>query len=265
MTKLYIVEGLPCTGKSTASKYLADGLTARGKNVVYVDEGSGDHPADYEFSAYLTGSELAAFPPGLRERVRVCAEAWRDGYVVPLSPFGGVALDWLLPYKIYDSLPWEVEMPLMLDKWKSFTESAEPNTFYVFNCVLLQNPMCETMLRFNFPLERSQEYISQIAELIAPLEPSVIYLQNDEIAETIQRTAEERGDWLDSMIAYHESGGYGKSVNARGLEGLAACLEERQRRELAVLAELPVRSLVLDNPQRDWRAAYGQMLSFIGL
>lgn len=265
MTRLYIIEGLPCSGKSTASKYVADKLAARGRNVRYVDEGSGDHPADYESSAYVTGSELAAFPPGLRERVRACAEHRGNGYIVPLAQFGGVSLNWLLPYKIYDSLPWEVEMPLMLNKWKRFAERAEQNAIYVFNCVLLQNPMCETMMRFGFPLEKSQEYISRIARLAAPLEPAVIYLQNDQIAESIQQAAKDREGWLEQTVDYHVNGEYGKSIGAQGFEGLIACLEERQRRELSILEELPVRSLVVDNPQKDWDGAYREILSFIGL
>lgn len=50
-TKLYIVEGLPCSGKSTAAAYISQ-LTG-GK---LFDEGSADHPADYEFSAFIPDS-----------------------------------------------------------------------------------------------------------------------------------------------------------------------------------------------------------------
>lgn len=37
----------------------------------------------------------------------------------------------------------------MLDKWQQFVREATADTVFVFNCVLLQNPMCETMMRFN--------------------------------------------------------------------------------------------------------------------
>ena len=48
--RLYIIEGLPCSGKSTTSAFVAELLKAHGK-VCYVDEGTGEHPADYEFHA----------------------------------------------------------------------------------------------------------------------------------------------------------------------------------------------------------------------
>ena len=46
MENLIIVEGLPCSGKSTTSKYIADRFNAK-----YYDENSGIHPADYEFNS----------------------------------------------------------------------------------------------------------------------------------------------------------------------------------------------------------------------
>lgn len=265
MTRLYIVEGLPCSGKSTTARHIADRLqrmrTAR--EVVFVDEGIGDHPADYEDSAYVTSGQLAALPPGLRERVRSCARLSQDGYVLPLAQFGGAALNMLMPYKIYDSLPWETEMPLMLEKWAGFVKGAKEHTVYVFNCVLLQNPMCETMMRFGFSEEESLGYISQIAGLIEPLEPGVVYLKTDDIAESVSAASQQREGWLEEAIRYHERGAYGRSINARGFDGYIACLEERQRRELAILEKLPVRSLVLENPGRDWAGAYKKLGGFI--
>lgn len=263
MTRLYIVEGLPCSGKSTTAKHVAQRLTGSGRKAVCVDEGTGKHPADYEDCAYVTGSQLAAFPPGLREMVRSRSEYRMDGYVVPLEKLGGAALQRLMPYKIYDSLPWEAEEPLMLDKWESFVAGAQEHAAYVFNCVLLQNPMCETMMRFGFSEERSFEYIGRIAEVAAPMDPAVIYLKNDEIAAAINAASEERPGWLEEVISYHVNGAYGRSIGAEGFDGYIACLLERQRRELSILERLPVRSLVLENPQRDWKAAYGQINRFI--
>ena len=48
--RLYIVEGLPCSGKSSVSRFIAEALAEEGK-VCFVDEGTGNHPADYEFHA----------------------------------------------------------------------------------------------------------------------------------------------------------------------------------------------------------------------
>ena len=239
--RLYIVEGLPCSGKSTISALTASMLSSYGK-VVFVDEGTCDHPADYEFHALA--------PAGLLSD---------DSMIVPLSEYSGELFDRLLPYKIYDMLPWEIEKPLMLEKWRSFVKQAKEKTQYVFNCVLLQNPMCETMMRFGLQEEESEAYIRQIADIIQPLDPVVIYLQNDEIAVSIQKASAERSGWLEAVINYHVNGAFGKRISAEGFDGYIQCLEERQARELRILSRLPLKSIVLRNPQHDWNAAKAQL------
>ncbi len=136
--RLYIIEGLPCSGKSTTSAFVAELLKQQG-NVCLVDEGTGDHPADYEFHALAPAGML-----------------WSESRIVSLKDYSGEMFNRLLQYKIYDFLPWKTEKPLMLEKWRQFVRTADENTIYVFNCVLLQNPMCETMMRFGFSEEESR-------------------------------------------------------------------------------------------------------------
>jgi len=235
--RLIILEGLPCSGKSTISAYISDLLKPKEK-VCFVDEGTGDHPADYEFHALAPAGLLSS-----------------DSHIVSLSEFSGEQLKQLLPYKIYDGLPWETERPLMLDKWRQFVWNADDDTVYVFNCVLLQNPMCETMMRFDFTEAQSQYYIEEIAEIIRPLNPLVVYLKNDEIADSVRNASLERPGWLDAVIDYHVQGAYGKRIGAEGFDGYIQCLCERQRRELNILSSLSLDQIVLDNPQRDWKKA----------
>lgn len=235
--RLIIIEGLPCSGKSTTSAFIASLMQQTGK-VCFVDEGTGNHPADYEFHALA--------PAGLLSP---------DSQIVSLSQFTGEMFDQLLQYKIYDYLPWEKEMPLMLEKWRQFVCNSEEDSVYVFNCVLLQNPMCETMMRFGFSQEESQSYIEKIVEIVKPMKPVVIYLRNDDIADSVRKAAQERPGWLDVVIDYHVTGAYGKSINAKGFDGYLACLKERQKRELQILTQVPIHKLIVDNPQRDWSSA----------
>lgn len=263
MSRLYIIEGLPCSGKSTTSKYVADMLEKQGKKVVFVDEGSGEHPADYEFSAYFTDEELAALPEDEKAKLSAIGEKQENGIAVPLSELSGELFDKALQHKIYDFLPWEKEKPVMLGKWRRFAEDVDCDTVYVFNCVLLQNPMCETMMRFGFTEEQSSDYISEIADIVAPLSPVVIYLRNDDIGQCVEKASAEREGWLSAVIDYHCGGAYGRSIGAEGMDGYIACLEERQKRELRILDRLPVTSFILDNAHRDWSGAYEKIGEWI--
>lgn len=260
--RLYIIEGLPCSGKSTTSAFVAEILKEK-CSVCYVDEGSGNHPADYEFHGFVGENEMLNFSSGEQAEIISAAEKTDKGYIVPLSRFGGELFDKLLQYKIYDFLPWETEKPVMLEKWRSFVGGADKDTAYVFNCVMLQNPMCETMMRFGFSENISCDYIKEIAGITAPLEPVVVYLKNDDIRECVERISAEREGWLEVVTDYHVNGGYGKSIGAQGFDGYIGCLEERQRRELRILSELNVKSIVLDNAHRDWNKAYEEIRMFL--
>lgn len=255
--KLFIVEGLPCSGKSSTSKFLADWLNGKGHNVVWVDEGTGSHPADYEFHSFLTDEDLNQFT--LAEKTELLEAAWKEkgGYIIELKKLSGQLFDKALQFKIYDFLPWEIEHKIMLNGWKNFVANTDQDTIYVFNCCFLQNPMCETMMRFGFDYEVSKQYILSILDIIKECNPMIIYLSEDRIMDKITVHKDERGqEWLHSVIDYHVNGMYGKSQKLSGFEGYIHCLEERQRRELKILQEMNVEQLILTNASDDWDNAY---------
>jgi hypothetical protein len=255
LTNLIIVEGLPCSGKSTTAKYIADRLNAK-----YFDEGSGIHPADYEFHAFINNKSFNNFSIEEQAQIKQNAVKKANGYVVSLSAFSGELFDKLLQYKIYDFLPWETEYPLMLDKWSEFVQVVASDERYVFNCVFLQNPMCETMMRFGFDTGQSFAYISQIFHIIKPLNPVVIYLHSDNIQKAIEKALPERSeDWLNGVIDYHCNGAYGKANQLCGFNGYISALEERQRRELEILQRLRIPYTIIHEPQENWECAYLQI------
>lgn len=255
MNRLIIVEGLPCSGKSTTSKYIADRIDA-----IFYDEGSGEHPADYEFHSFLKISEFDNYTPEEQALIKVHAVSKSGGYIIPLHFFSGELFDKLLQYKIYDFLPWEKEKIVMLDKWAEFVRSAKTDKQYVLNCVFLQNPMCETMMRFGFDMQISLEYITDICNIVKPMNPFIVYLHNDNIRDAIEKSLSERGtDWLDAVIDYHCNGAYGKAEHLTEFDGYIKALEERQRRETEILRNLNVQYMIVNNPHENWDNSYSDL------
>lgn len=149
-------------------------------------------------------------------------------------------------YADYDFPDFETERIKILEKWRSFVETAGRDTVYVFNCVFLQNPMCETMMRFGLESAASQQYISEIAEIIKPLHPLIVYIDRPNVKGTVDRVLEERGgDWLEAVMDYHTSQGYGKRNQLSGYEGYIKCLEERKVRERNILQALDIDCLII--------------------
>lgn len=52
--------------------------------------------------------------------------------------------------------------------------------------------------------------------------------------------------WLDVVIDYHVSQGYGKQNGLSGFDGYIACLEERKKRETAILKALDIESHIIE-------------------
>ncbi len=262
--RLFLIEGLPCSGKSTTSKYIAKLLKKQQNNVVWIDEGTGNHPADYEFQSYITEEIYRTFDKEEQTKILEVSTKKHDGYIVELGQLKGELFDKVIPYKIYDCLEWDVEKEIMLDKWRAFVEQADEQTIYVFNCCFLQNPMCETMIRFGHDLERSRQYIESIAKIIEPMQPVCIYLKENRIKDKVAKVSKERGDkWLNSVIEYHTNGTYGKENGLVGFDGYISCLEERQKRELSILKGLDIDYLVVEQVAEHWNEAQVEIETFI--
>lgn len=260
--RLILVEGLPASGKSTAAKFIADAL-----HFTNVDEGAGDHPADFEHHALLDDRAFVKTQSMFSDRDDLrdfcaAADVFEAGTVVPIEDWMPQPVqEWLAQHKIYDVLPWAQQRGIMLEKWRVFAENEGARGHYVFNCVFLQNPMCESMLRFDLPLSESAAMIGEIAEIIAPLKPFVVYLQTDDISARIESVRAERGEeWLHAVIDYHCGGAYGRANGLTGYEGYLAALRERQTRELAILEGLDLPYAVIPDASADWSAAYAKIL-----
>lgn len=262
--RLFIVEGLPCVGKSSTSKYISEILKKKGCSTEWFDEGTGRHPADYEFHSYMTGHDINQLTEQEQKIIKNNAIPEIGGYIIPLASLKGEVFNKVLNYKIYDILTWENEKVIMLKGWENFVLNAKQRSIYVFNCCLLQNPMCETMIRFDYPYEVSKTYIENIIEKVKSMHPVVIYLACNQIYDRISSIAKERDKkWLEGVIKYHTSGEYGKKNKLKGFDGYIDCLIERQKRELKMLDELQVEHLILQNPYEDWNKTYLQISTYL--
>ena len=96
-------------------------------------------------------------------------------------------------------------------------------------------------MRFGMSEEASLKYIAEISEIIKPLNPILIYIDQPNVKATVDSVLDERGnDWLNAVIDYHTSQGYGKQNSLSGYEGYIQCLEERKKRELRILQALSI-------------------------
>jgi adenylylsulfate kinase-like enzyme len=131
--QLILIEGLPGSGKSTIAKMVSEILTKQGQKVQLIQEGNLDHPADYDGVAFYSAEEFSS----LVDAHEVCkhilesrATAYQEGFLIPYRKikeefgvnFPDHVVQEIFSKDIYE-LPFEQNMKLITEKWRSFTES----------------------------------------------------------------------------------------------------------------------------------------------
>lgn len=264
-TKLIDIEGMPGAGKSAVARFVEDHLTDSGANMSFFEENALNHPAEYALHAFMKNEQIEALLPGEQRQLYLEGIVGLTGLVIPLTKVSVNLFGKIIPYKIYDNLDWESEKPVMLDKWQSFGKKALLRSrLYLFNSGILQNPINEMMMRFDFGYSVMWEYFFNIYRSIAAMHPVFIYIKCTDIRARIDEEARKRNSsWLNNMVDYHTSQGYGKRNGMTGVEGYVDCLEARQRIELKILNELPVEKLILTDPFNNWNETYDRISDFL--
>ncbi|HAZ39288.1 MULTISPECIES: hypothetical protein [unclassified Exiguobacterium] len=257
MTKLFIVEGLPGSGKTTTAEALTRLLQEQQINTRLHIEGDLNHPADYESVAYLTLSEWVEFQSKYASLdVLRFAEVFNDYVLVSYRQWQSkqnvaeAALSFLRARDIYE-LPFELHQSLILKKWEAFVAQALiANTTYIFECCFLQNPLTMGLIKYDLPEATLQAYIERIATIITPLQPVLVYVDQQDVERSFRKALQERPpEWADGFVSYYTEQAYGVNHSLLGVEGTIAILRERKALEHQLLKTLPFRVEVFGNEE----------------
>jgi len=254
-SKLFLIEGLPGSGKTTTAEALTHLLQAQQTNTSLYIEGDLNHPADYESVAYLTLSEWVDFQSkyasldALRfaevfnDYVLISYRQWQSKQDVPEA-----ALAFLQARDIYE-LPFELYQSMIFKKWEAFVAQAlTTDTTYVFECCFLQNPLTMGLIKYDLPEEMLRAYINCLAMIIAPLQPVLVYVDQPDVERSFRKALKDRPtEWADGFVAYYTEQAYGLHHSLSGVEGTIAILQARQVLERQLFELLPFRGEVFGN------------------
>jgi len=265
MTKLYIFEGVPGSGKTTSAKWLASRL---GESAKLFLEGDQQHPADYESVACLTEEQLNEVE---QECPTVRGMAIRKGerYYISYASLYEKDINTFERLKAYDvyELPVEDYLEVALDKWKEFVQQAKSGPHeYILECCYLQNPFTFLLAKHNCSKEMIFNFLKKITNVILDLDPVIVYFEQDNVAENLEKIRHERPvEWFDFITWYYTGQEYGKERGLSGVSGVLHFLEERKEWEKEFLRGVPVRSLIINNTNTDWKYIHDQLAFELGL
>ncbi len=262
--KLILIEGIPGSGKSSAGALVLNLLAQQGMAARFWREGDFDHPADFEGIAGLSPAhyrDLLAWHPDLSPLFQQYTTVRGADYLVSYrklqhhhpAVMPHALRDELAQHDVYDGLPMADYCRLALDRWHDFGRAAaQSDTVSILECCLLQNPLTVLLARHNAGPQAARQHIANIAAIIQPLQPLIIYLAPRNVRATLDRVRAERSNqWADFVIWYLTGQAYGQT-HLGGWEGVVQFYEMRQRLEVELLAELPLRSLVIEHAGQEW-------------
>jgi len=253
-TKLILVEGLPGSGKSTTAQLINEILKERNIPSILFLEGDLDHPADYDAVSYFTKEQfenLIEEFPDVRHQLEKHAVARLEGVIIPqrlLYEIPDALTQVLSQHDIYE-LPMDLHIQLLTDNWQRFcNEALNANETYILECCFIQNPVTIGMIKYGLPDKIVIQYIQQLAKIIEPLNPMLIYVDQADIRKSFLKAYHERSKaWADFFISYYTEQEYGKQIHAEGLEGTLEVLEARQKLEKNIYEQLKMNKTTLDN------------------
>ncbi|PKK94804.1 MAG: hypothetical protein CVV60_04555 [Tenericutes bacterium HGW-Tenericutes-5] len=278
MRKIYFIEGLPGSGKTTMARRLSEYLRFLGEDVVFYNEGD-LHPVDLAWIAILREEELLDLIkryPSLEKPIKANIRRFKDKYhlaytLVDIDILTKDFYDYCLQYEIYQIEDEVLFLEEHLNLWKAFFEETKDyDKTYVFECIFLQNHINELLLKYDLSIDDIVEYYERFQEVLKGNKVQVIYIKQLDIENTLKRITEERRtndktlykDWIDHVIEYVESSTFGKTKNYYGYQGTLEYFKDRQAIELKVLDQLKINKTVI-NLENDYQEVFSEIVKKI--
>ena len=200
-----------------------------------------------------------------------------DGYaVVPYTQFpieDKSFFQLMESYEVYDNrVEFETFTDLHIKKWDRFGKQAlKDEGVNVFECAFLQNHINELLLFHCMSEEHIKNYLLNLITTVNKLEPILIYLNQPNVYETIEKASELRVNedgkkvWMEGVVTYIQESPFGLAHSLSGFEGMVTYFEYRKKIELSIISKLPIDVYIIDNQNYDWVKTWKEIQRVVDL
>lgn len=271
MNKLFIIEGIPGSGKTTIAKKISEYLSNSIKTNLYCE---GDlHPADLAWCACIpidSFDEIIGRFQNYKNEINNNMYI-ENGYAIVAYtqfPIEDKELYKLFEsYEVYDNrVSFDLYTRLHLERWQRFSKRAqELQETNVFECSYLQNHVNELMFFHNLSENEINQYLLQLIEPTKNLNPVLFYLDQPDVYGTISRVSNIRTnrdgekEWMNRVIEFIENCPYGICHNLKGFDGMVKAFEARKQIELSVVNKLPITTYIIRNENYNWDGVWNNI------
>lgn len=237
----YFVEGLQGAGKTSLLRQLSAHLS----NYKTFFEGEYS-PVELAWCAYVTEEQyqnVLSDYPSLRTEIKEKTVAEGEHKIICYTKILTDIPDFhrnLERFEIYNgNLDRESFENIILERFRRWDGERQ-----IFECSIFQNIIENQMLYFRMKEQEILDFYRKLEHTLANKPYRIIYLDVEDIPETIQVIRKERSDengnelWFPLMIQYLEQSPYGREHHLTGLEGLLRHLEKRKALECQIINKI---------------------------
>ena len=261
MSKIYLIEGLPGSGKTTFARRLNDFLI--NENVLVKKYNEGDlHPVDLAWTAIFDDISFITLKSKYPELVSQFKDYLKKINGLYYLAYTNIKIDvntrdfydYCEKYEIYKTRDIECFFSTHLRLWQEFlSEDLEDDYVYIFECIFLQNHINELILKYGLNEEEIIAYFKKFSKVFSGFDVNLIYINQNNPSKILQRITEERRtnnkelyrDWIDHVIEYVEQKNISGISKYNGYSGVESFLIDRKKLEEKVLSKVSINTLVL--------------------
>ncbi len=168
--------------------------------------------------------------------------------------------------KIWTEHTAETFIAQSLQNWQTFIANAHRTShIYVFDGQVFHGDLTSLFIA-NTPSEQLSNYISQIFQLMAPLQPVFVYLYQADVAWGLQRTASIRGQrFLRRQAAWKVDSPYCSVHGYSGIPGLFRLYRDYRQLTDELYNRLPTPKLAIENSAGTWEQDTELVFRFLEL
>jgi hypothetical protein len=275
-SRLIFLEGLPGSGKSTNSRILMTNLDQSNKQVKWVHEVARPHPTLFFHEACMTFEEynelIQVFP-----ELQSCLESTKIVRKHSIS-IDLLEIEWEFGNKIrseaiealkkFDVWNFSLEkyINVALEKWQCFVDfvKEEQDLIVILDSSIFQFQIY-TFLEKNTPYVILKDFIKQLFCIISDLNPTLVYLYQENVENAIQSLEKNRGIEFFYRIWERDQHQPYFQNRPKGAEGYRVFLRDYHKTAQMLFEQTPFSKIAIEISNGDWDKYVADMMSFIGL
>jgi len=269
-----MVEGMPSTGKTTNARFMQIQLERNNINAKWIHEVAMPHPVLFFDEAGLTYGEYERFVKTYPKAADIIKDiaVFKESTVGIHLPeiewnyrgeIGDDVYQALLEYDVW-KFPLDKYKKFALEKWMNFTENALKNReeVYIIDSAIFQFQIFTFLFKIR-PYAELQSFINQIADIIRPLNPCLIFLYRVNTEATIDYLEKDRGTSYLEYIWNRDKDQPYYTGKPSGAESFKQFLRDYASMADLLFDSFPFEKLSLEISDRNWACREDEMLSFL--